>query len=287
MKPAPFRYIRAESVEHALGVLAECGGEARPLSGGQSLVPLLNRRLVRPAVVLDIRELAELRSTVVNGEVRIGAAVSQREVERSTELASAVPLLAQALTFVGSVATRVRGTIGGSLAFGDPAAEIPAVMTALDAEFHVRSQGAERTLRPAEFFGGAFATSLRPDELLTEVRMPAAAAGARCAFTEVARRPGGSRATVGVAVAIELADDGRCTSVRIALSGVGERPLRATLAEDALAGQALTHETIRDAARTAADDLAPPSDAEASSGARRSLAETLMRRAIAEAGGLS
>ncbi|UGS37272.1 FAD binding domain-containing protein [Capillimicrobium parvum] len=281
MKPPPFQYVAAESRDHAIALLAEHGPEGRVLAGGQSLVPLLNRRLVRPAVVIDITRARDLQRIGDGPVLRIGAGVPQSRLERSADAARRAPLLGQALEWVGSVATKNRGTAGGSAAFADPAGELPAALLALDAELVAHSARGERRIPAAQFFTGAFATALAADELLAELRVPTLAATATSCFAEVARRRGGSRAIAGVAAVGAVDRDGVCTTVRIALSGVADTPLRARAAERMLSGARIDEALLDAAAETAAAGLEPPSDPTASSTTRRHLARTLVRRALA------
>ncbi|HTX07404.1 MAG TPA: FAD binding domain-containing protein [Solirubrobacteraceae bacterium] len=280
MKPPRFRYLAADSVEEAVGHLAAHGPEARVLAGGQSLMPLLNRRLVRPSVIIDISRARDLAYIDLADELRLGAGVTQMALERSTPVRRTVPLLAQALAWVGSVATKNRGTVGGSAAFADPAAEIPAALLALDARLIATNSSGSRELGASEFVTGPFRTALEPDELVTEIRVAPDLPGTRTRFIEVSRRPGGSRAIVGVALAARLDDDRTCRSIRIALSGVGEAPIRARGAERLLIGATIRSGLVREAARAVNDDMDPPADALASRATRRSLAVALVHKGL-------
>src|ERR1700722_15813766 len=207
MKLPPFDYEAPETVAAAVGLLAEHQDEASVLPGGQSLIPLLALRLARPAVVIDINGLQELAGlSVADGWLAVGARAREEVAEESATVAGAVPLLAAAFPLIGHEAIRSRGTIGGSLAHGDPAAELPAVARALDAEFVVRGQSGERVIPAAQWFEGFLTTSRRPDELLLEVRFPAAGRGTGVSFQEVARRHG-DFAIVGLATALVMAGD--------------------------------------------------------------------------------
>jgi carbon-monoxide dehydrogenase medium subunit len=285
LKPPPFDYIRATTVDEALRALAEAGEDAKVLAGGQSLIPLLSLRLAHPTALIDINRVSELSGIErSNGELRIGATTRHRAVERSKEAAVAVPLLAEAMPLIGHLAIRSRGTIGGSLAHADPAAELPAVATALDATFTARSAGSERSIPAADFFQGYFTTSLEPDEILVDVRFPAATGRSGFAVEEVARRHG-DFAMVGAVAAVTL-DDASDTiaDVRSALINVADKAVRATAAEQALAGTAATITTdFAAAAAEATRDLDPSGDLHASPAYRRKVAAVCVRRALERA----
>jgi aerobic carbon-monoxide dehydrogenase medium subunit len=253
------------------------------LAGGQSLVPLLNFRLVRPAYLVDLNEIPGLDYIRgENGRVSVGALTRQRTLETSPVVRERTPLLADALPQVGHVQIRNRGTIGGSLAHADPAAELPAVVAALGGERVVRGTGGERVLRADEFFTGYLSTALRPTELLVEVRLPAVAPRTGTAFLEVSRRHG-DFALVGVATSITLDEAGACTRCAIALTGVGPAPVVAREAARRLVGASPTSEALEDAARLAAADLRPDGDLHASSAYRTHVAGVLTRRALSRA----
>jgi aerobic carbon-monoxide dehydrogenase medium subunit len=282
VKPPAFAYHRPGTVEEALALLAE-HGDAKPLAGGQSLVPAMNFRLAQPTVLVDLNRLDALAGiTPSDGGVRLGAMARQRAVEQSPLVAAHAPLLAETMPFVAHPQIRNRGTVGGSLAHADPAAELPAVMVALEARFVLRSAAGERTLEAERFFTGLFATALEPGELVTAVDLPAAPARSGSAFEEVARRHG-DYALVGVAAQVALDGGGRCAHARIALLSVGDGPTLAPRAAATLAGQLPTPEAIRAAADAAQADLDPPSDIHASAAYRRRLAGVLTRRALTRA----
>jgi len=285
VKPAPFEYHRPETVDEALDLLAETGSDAKALAGGQSLVPAMNFRLARPAVLVDLNCIAALAYAKENGDggLRIGAMTRQRAVERSDLVAGGASLLFEALPWIAHPQIRNRGTVGGSLAHADPAAELPAVMVALDARFVLRSRAASRTVPAQAFYTGLLSTVLRPDELLTEIQIPPRAPGASAAFVEVARRQG-DFALVGVAVELVLDDAGACASVRIALLSVGDGPVLATGAMAVLASSVAGAAAIEEAARVAAEiDIDPPGDIHASPAYRRHLTRVLVRRALLKA----
>jgi aerobic carbon-monoxide dehydrogenase medium subunit len=279
MKLPSVEYEAPATVAEAVGLLAEHEDEASVLAGGQSLIPLMALRLARPAVLIDINRLDELSGvSATDGSVAIGAVTREYMAEESETIAGAVPLLAAALPLIGHEAIRSRGTIGGSLAHADPAAELPAVALALDAEFVVRSRSGERVIPAAEWFEGYLATSRRPDELLVEVRFPAAAPGTGVAFQEVARRHG-DFAIVGLAAALTLAG-GVISDARLAFAGVADVPVRAAGAEDLLVGESPSAELFEEAARRGCDGIDPPADLNGSSEYRKKVAVTLVRRGL-------
>jgi aerobic carbon-monoxide dehydrogenase medium subunit len=280
MKPAPFEYHDPAGLDEALALLADLGGEAKPLAGGQSLVPLLNFRLARPAHLVDLNRIAELAYIRDwDGGLAIGAMTRQWQAEGDRRVAERIPLLRQAIQQIGHAQIRNRGTIGGSLAHADPAAELPAVAAALDAQLVVRSQTGERVLAPDEFFLTYLTTSLEPTELLVEVRVPALPPRSGTAFVELSRRHG-DFALVGVATALTLGGDDRCTDARIALIGVGPTAVRGGAGEAALRGEVPSAERFREAAHLVANGLEPESDLQASGEYRKEMAEVLVRRAL-------
>ena len=284
MKPAPFEYFRPQSLDEALVLLAEHGGDAKPLAGGQSLIPAMNFRLATPSVLVDLNGLGELNYIRdESGDVRIGAMTRQRVVERSTVVSDRVPLIAETMPHIAHPAIRTRGTIGGSLAHADPAAELPAVMLALNASFMVSSQAGTREVPAEEFFVSLFSTAVQAGELLTEVRIPPPQKRSGFAFQEISRRHG-DFALVGVAATVRLEEDGTCGATRIALLSVGDRPMLAEQAAKSLAGERPSAESIRAAADAAATrDIDPSSDIHASARYRRQLANVLTRRVLERA----
>ena len=282
MKLPPVDYQAPRTVSEAVGLLAEHQDEASVLAGGQSLIPLLALRLAQPALLIDINGVQELSGvSVTNGWVAIGATTREYVAEESGTIADAVPLLAAALPLIGHEAIRSRGTIGGSLAHADPAAELPAVARALDAEFVVRGPSGERVVPAADWFEGYLTTSRGPDELLTEVRFPAAGPGTGVSFQEVARRHG-DFAMVGLATSVTLSG-GVISDARLAFAGVSDVPARASSAEELLAGQTPSAELFDQAAQRAAGDLDPPSDLHGSADYRKKVAAALVRRGLREA----
>ena len=280
MKPAAFDYHRAESVDHALELLQQFGWDAKLLAGGQSLVPAMNFRLAQPAVLIDLNRVRGLDAIRADGGVlRIGAMARQHAAERSGDVARAAPLVAEALPHVAHPQIRNRGTMGGSIAHADPAAELPAVMLALSASFRVFGPGGARTIAADDFFTGLFATALEHDELLGEIEIPAATPGSGHAFLEISRRHG-DFALAGLAASVRLGDDGRCTDARIALLGVGEGPALALSAGAALAGTDGSPDAVRAAADAAREEVDPPYDIHASSEYRRHLVGVLVSRVL-------
>ena len=279
MKLPEVEYEAPTTVAGAIDLLAEHGDEASVLAGGQSLIPLLALRLARPAVLIDINGVDELAGvSAADGWVAIGAMTREYVAEESETVADAVPLLAAALPLIGHEAIRSRGTIGGSLAHADPAAELPAVARALDAEFVVRGPSGERVIPAAQWFEGYLTTSRRPDELLVEVRLPAAGPDAGTSFTEVARRHG-DFAIVGLAASLVLSG-GVISDARLAFAGVSDVPVRATAAEELLAGERPSAELFDEAARRATEDLDPPADLHGSSDYRKTVAAAVVRRGL-------
>jgi aerobic carbon-monoxide dehydrogenase medium subunit len=279
MKLPPVDYEAPETVSEALELLAEHLDEASVLAGGQSLIPLLALRLARPAVLIDINGIDELSGvSATDDTVAVGAMTREYVAEESTTVASTVPLLAAALPLIGHEAIRSRGTIGGSLAHADPAAELPAVALALDAEFVVRSKSDERVISAAEWFEGYLTTSRRPDELLVEVRFPTAGPGTGISFEEVARRHG-DFAMVGLAASLTLSD-GTISDARLAFAGISDVPVRASEAENLLVGERPSAALFDEAARRATCDIDPPADLHGTSEYRKKVAATLVRRGL-------
>jgi carbon-monoxide dehydrogenase medium subunit len=288
VKPPVFEYTAVGSTEEAVAELAQHGDAAKLLAGGQSLVPLLNMRLAAPRRVIDLNRVGELAYVSLReGGLAVGAMTRQRALERSAEAARHVPLLAEALPWVGHFQIRNRGTVGGSLSHADPAAELPAVALCLDARFTARGPGGERTLAADEFFLAQLTTALAPTEVLTEVWFPASPRGCGAAWVELARRHG-DYALVGVGALVTLAD-GRVRDARLALTGVGDRPVRAREAEARLAGESPTAAVLAEAADAVRRGIDPGSDIHATAAYRRHVAGVLAVRAIrlaaARAGG--
>jgi len=281
MKPAKFDYHDPTTVDEVLGLMAQFGDQARPLAGGQSLVPLMNFRLIRPAHLIDlngVNELSYLRAD--DHALHIGATTRQRELERSPEVAKRWPLLRDAAAFIGHIQIRNRGTVGGSLAHAFPSAELPVAMVTLDASFVLRSKGNQRTARAEDFFLSFMTTVLEPGELLAEISVPPLPVNAGCSYQEVSRRHG-DFALAGAAAVLALDADGAIHHARLTLTGA--TPIRADKAEEFLLGQKPSEALFRDAARYATDNLEQDSDIHASAEYRRSACEALARRALAQA----
>ena len=270
MKPAAFAYARARSLDHAIALLGEHQGEAKLLAGGQSLIATLNMRLSSPSLLVDINGVASLDGIrVANGVVEIGALTRHVALERSDDIARHAPLVARAMPQIAHPAIRNRGTIGGSLAYADPAAELPACLVALDGEIEIAGPQGKRAVKAEAFFKGLFETALGPHDILSAVRFPAAAADTRVGFAELARRHG-DYAIVGLA-AIAKADGKGLSDVRLVYFGVGETPVRARKAEAALSGGSINE-------AVAALDLDPPDDIQATAEVKKHLAGVLLRR---------
>jgi CO/xanthine dehydrogenase FAD-binding subunit len=283
MKPPRFDYLLPRSLDEALGILAEHGEEAKVLAGGQSLVPLLNFRLVRPTYLVDLNEIPGLDGLRVEaGRLAIGAMTRQRTVERSPLVRERCPLLADAMPQIGHAQIRNRGTVGGSLAHADPAGELPAVAAALGAELVLRSRRGERRLTPEAFFVAYLTTAAAPDELLVEARVPVAPPRTGTAFLEVSRRHG-DFAIVGVAATLTVDEGGICTACAVAVTGVGPTPVVAGEAARALVGVKPDAGAFDEVGRRLASALRPDSDLHASSDYRKHLARVLTRRALARA----
>jgi len=276
MKPAPFAYAKARSVAHAIDLLAK--DDARLLAGGQSLIATLNMRLSHPALLVDINGVSGLdQITAKNGHLELGALVRYAQAERSAELARRAPLIALALPHIGHPAIRNRGTIGGSLAFADPAAELPACVVALGGELDISGPHGQRTVAADDFFRGLFETALAPRDVLTAIRVPAADADTRVGFAEFARRHG-DYAMVGLA-ACARAEGRRLGDLRLAFFGVGPTPVRARNAERTLA-----EGDLEAAVRALTQDLDPPGDVHASPAVKVHLAGVLLRRVARQLG---
>ncbi|MGZ4711299.1 MAG: FAD binding domain-containing protein [Acidimicrobiales bacterium] len=278
MKPAPFDYLDPPDLEGVLAALHSHGDDAAVIGGGQSLVPLLNLRLARPDVVIDPRHVSGLDAiTLQDGTVEVGARVTATDLVAHAGVTRAVPGLVEAARDIGHVQIRNRTTVGGSIAHADPAAELPAALVGLDGSVVLHAASGRRVVAAADFFQGAFTTGRRPDELVTSARFEVPAG--RSGWVEQARRPG-DFALVGVFAALGTAAEGRVSSVAIALSGVGSRPLRASRAEARLAGRPLTVEAIGEAAAAVRTEIEPADDVHATAEHRAALAEVLTRRLL-------
>jgi aerobic carbon-monoxide dehydrogenase medium subunit len=281
VKPAPFDYALARTAQDAVEALGRHRDDAKVLAGGQSLVPMLNMRLSRPAVVVDInqaKELDYLRAS--DGILTVGALTRQRALERWA--ATSCPLIAEALRWVGHAAIRNRGTVAGSIAHGDPASELPALLLCLDGAVVARGPGGERVIPASQLYVAPLSTTLRPDELITEVRFTLPRPGAGWGFAEVARRQG-DFALVGAAALLWRENDGRVAGARLSFFGVGGTPQRSLEAEAALMGHEPTPSRLHEAARAAAARLSPDGDLHATAEYRRRVAGVLAERTLTAA----
>jgi aerobic carbon-monoxide dehydrogenase medium subunit len=282
MKPARFDYACPATLVEAVRLLAAHSGAARPLAGGQSLMPILAFRLASPALLVDLRKLPGLDGIAIGSEgVRLGAMVRWRDIERHEALRNAQPLLTAAVSHIAHYQIRNRGTVGGSLAHADPAAELPGIAVACDAEIGIVGSSGSRTVKAANFFTGPLTTLLAPDEIIVELRLPSWPAARRWAFQEFARRRG-DFAVAGIALFYDQ-EGGRTKNAHIAVIGASSRPCRLSGAEAALNGRQLDEAAILAAARAAAAEVDPPEDLHASAAYRRALVETLTERALRQA----
>ena len=280
MKPAPFEYHRPASLLETFDLLERYGDDGRILAGGQSLVPALNMRLATPRAVIDINRLPGLDAIRLAPEgLVIGALARHEAVERSPLVREHAPLLAMAMPHVGHAAIRTRGTIGGSLALADPAAELPACAVALEATIRVEGRRGRREIAAADFFHGIYTTALAPGELVVEVVIPRVA-GWRSRFEELARRHG-DFALAGLAARARL-ESGAIGEARFVFLGVGPAPVRTRRAESAVAGRRADAETIASAQRALAAELDPPGDVHGSPALRRHLAGVLLSRVLTQ-----
>ena len=280
MKPAPFAHHAPDSIEAVLELLSEYGEDGRVLAGGQSLVPLIVMRMARPAVLIDLNCCKDLTFLeAANGILRFGAMTRQIEVEHAPDVVREAPLLAKAMKYVGHRTIRNRGTLGGTIAHADPAAEIPATILCLDAVLVLRSLRGRRDVAAADFFVDSLVTAIAPDELLEEIRIPCSAPGSRSAFAEVGVRRV-DLALAGVAVELNIDEAGRCERIRLAALGAATVPRRLPSAERCLQGVAPTVAAVREAAHAALRDMDPPSDLQASAAYRNAIFPGVIERTI-------
>jgi len=282
VKPVKFEYYCPATIDEAIALLGRYQGEARVLAGGQSLVPMMSFRLATPTAIVDLNRIPSLdKIEAANGNVSIGAMARQRQLEFTPLIGERLPLLGEALRWVGHLPTRTRGTIGGSIAHADPAAEIPMVLQALAGDVVVRGSQGERRVAAPDLFVAPLTTALGPDEILTEVRFPAMPAGAGHAIEEFARRKGDFAIA---AIAVMLVRDGeRCTTARLATAGIGPVPVRLRDAEAILEERGLGEVAVAAAAQRAAELVEPMTDHNASADFRRHLTGVLTRRAVLKA----
>jgi len=279
MKPPPFDYVLAESVEDAISALAGAGSDAKIIAGGQSLVPMLNFRLLKPSVLVDVNAISDLSFIKDDGDtVRIGALTRHRRLETSPLIARCFPVMAEAMGYVAHLAIRNRGTIGGSLAHADPAAELPMLALLFDAELHTASSSGGRRITARDFFLGALTVDLAADELVTEIHIPKLPVSSGWGFAEVARR-GGDFALAAVATVLSVTD-GTITAARIGMMGIGDTPQRATEAETLLVGQRVEPSTLATLSGAVREAVTPNTDAHASADYRRHLVGILAQRTV-------
>jgi CO/xanthine dehydrogenase FAD-binding subunit len=281
MKPCAFEYFAPGTVQEAIELLA--GHNAKILAGGQSLIPIMNFRLGRPEVLVDINGIKELEYIREEGEeLVIGALTRQRDAELSPVVRRKCPLLSEAISHVGHVTIRNRGTVGGSVAHADPSAEIPTAICALDGAIKAMGPGGEITFKPEEFFLTFLTTALEPTQVLTEIRVPVLPAGTGWSFVEMSRRLG-DFAIVAVATVLLVDNNGTCREARIAMGGVAPTPVRATVAEEVLAGRKITQQLIEKAAQLAIESTDAESDYHASADYRKDLTKVLVHKSLREA----
>jgi CO/xanthine dehydrogenase FAD-binding subunit len=280
MKPAAFKYIAATSLAQALALKAEHGDDAKFLAGGQSLMPAMNFRLAQPAVVIDINGIEDLSGIRPSGATtRVGAVTRYRTLQRDQAFALMFPLIGEALPHIAHPQIRNRGTIGGNLSHADPASELPAIALALRARFRVQAAKQERWVEASDFFTGALATDLKPEEMLVEIELPRAKPRTGACFMEIARRRG-DFAIVGVAVMMTLGERDECTDIRLTFCGVGETPIDASSAGDALVGHQPTEAAIIDVAKAAQTLIHPGGSVHATADYQRHIAGVLTERAL-------
>lgn len=280
MKPASFEYLSPATLSEALSILADAGEDARILAGGQSLVPMMALRLARPKVVVDINGISELDFVhATPAGLRIGALTRQRSLERSETIAARYPLLAEAVPLIGHFQIRNRGTVGGSLAHCDPAAELPAVMLAMDGEFVLASTAGTRTVAAEEFFVMPYTTALGPGEILTEIKLPLFPERSGGAICEFARRPG-DFAIAGVAVRVDMGEASIVGDARVVVFGVGPVPCRVRNAERDLIHRAVDETLVKEVSRQVSNSVEVHSDIHASGEYRRHMTRVLAERAL-------
>jgi len=284
MKPAPFKYYAPRSVPETLSLLHEHGYDAKVLAGGQSLVPMMNFRLVQPAVVVDINNIPELATIQGdNKSLRLGAMVRHAAAEKDSLVKESAPLVHESMPRIATMQIRNRGTIGGSLSHADPSAELVVVTTALKANFRIQNQSGERVVPASEFFVGLLMTAMEPEDLLVEIEIPPLPPRSGWSLKEVARRPH-DFALVGVAAVLTLDRKDRCEDARLVYLSAGDGPISAPEAAALLQGEKITPDLIAAAAdKAAVDEIDPGSDIHATAEFRRHLANVLTRRALEEA----
>ena len=280
MKPAPFKYIAATSLQQALALKAEHGDDAKFLAGGQSLIPTMNFRLARPAILIDINGIEDLAGIQTSAAAtRVGPLTRYRALQRDAAFGKQFPLIGEALPHIAHPQIRNRGTIGGNLAHADPASELPAIAVALGVRFRVQAAKQQRWIEASDFFVGALTTDLQPDEMLVEVELPLPKPRTGTCFMEIARRRG-DFAIVGVAVIVTLGDRNECSDVRLAFCGVGETPVDASSAAGILIGHAVTEEALHAVAASVQAMIDPGGSVHATADYQRHIAGVLTRRTL-------
>jgi carbon-monoxide dehydrogenase medium subunit len=284
MKLPPFEYACPATLKEAVALLASHDGEAKPLAGGQSLMPMMAFRVAQPSLLVDLRKLPDLNKIAIDKDgVRLGAMVRWRDIQDDKRLAKAHPLLQAAIAHVAHYQIRNRGTVGGSVCHADPAAEMPGIAVTCDAEMTVMGKDGQRLIKAADFFLGALTTALKPDEILVEVKLPAWPASRRFGFQEFARRRG-DFAMAGVAAFYDP-DGGKAANAHVGVIGVGDRPRRLGKAETTINGNKIDEATIAGAAKVASAEVEAQDDIHASAAYRRALTGTLLERALKMAAG--
>lgn len=282
MKPAPFDYHAPTSIAAALDLLRKFGGDARLLAGGQTLVPMMNFRLAAPSVIVDLNLVKELDFIEASGDVvRIGAMTRQRTLEFSSLVAEKLPLLTRAIQMVGHLPTRSRGTIGGSLANADSAAELPMALQVLEGEVVVAGPNGQRSIKATDLFVDSMVTTIEEDEILIEIRFPVMSPKARFAADEFSRRRGDF--AIAAIAAVLIIEDGRCKTARLASAGVSPTSTRLLAAERLLEGEVIDAAAIARAGEAAAEAIEPMADRNASEAYRRHLTKTLTMRVLEKA----
>jgi aerobic carbon-monoxide dehydrogenase medium subunit len=280
MLPASFGYLAARSVEEALQLLTQHGDDAKLLAGGHSLIPAMKLRLASPRYLIDLGSVPGLRGVRIDGEsLAIGALTVHADIAASDLVCKRLPGLADAASMIGDVQVRNRGTVGGSVAHADPAADLPVILTALNASFVLQSASGNRTVGTQDFFIDFYTTTIAANEVLTEIRVPLPPSGAGTAYAKLPH-PASGYVVVSAGVLIHRQPSGQCESARIAIGGMGSNPIRATATEAALQGQPLTPDVIAKAAAKAADGTDPDDDSYASADYKRQVATVYARRAI-------
>jgi carbon-monoxide dehydrogenase medium subunit len=283
MKLPPFDYASPTTLAEAVALLGSRDGDAKAIAGGQSLVPMLAFRLAAPTLLVDLRKIPDLdRITVARDGVKLGAMVTWRDIEDDARLATAHPLLRAGIAHVAHYQVRNRGTVGGSIAHADPAAEMPGLAVTCEAEMAVTGRAGSRVIRAADFFLGALTTALEPDEIIAEIRLPAWPRGRRWGFQEFARRRG-DFAMAGAALFYDEDGKGRATNAHVGVIGVADRPLRLAAVEEALNVQVVDEKTIERAQKAASASVDPQDDIHATAAYRRALVGTMVERALLDA----